>query len=169
MWRKLYLQSIQLRNKWRHEKSNIEVGYLVLIKSNNMAQTQRPLARVTELHPGAVSLVKTVTIKTSNSQFLRQIVKLILLLSEESNFSSSSRLKLYSCISRTLSSREIDGGQARYLTINSTYYVNYFRAKTGVFHRSLANWRQSGDTRYMISIVVLLSSTSFFKLLNCLI
>ena len=83
------LQSVQVRNKWRLEKSNIKVGSLVLIKNDNTAPTQWPLTRVIELHSGADGLIRTVTVKTSTSQFLRPIVKLILLPSEESNFRRS--------------------------------------------------------------------------------
>lgn len=74
-WKSEYLCRLQQRPKWTRQIRNIEVNDLVLIKDINISPSNWPLARVTEIHPGADGLVRVVTVRTSNSTLKRSITK----------------------------------------------------------------------------------------------
>lgn len=72
--KKEYLSSLQVRNKWNREASNIKIGDLVLI--NEPSTSNWPLGRVIEVHPGSDDLVRVVTIKLQNSTVKRAITQI---------------------------------------------------------------------------------------------
>ncbi|XP_055714212.1 uncharacterized protein LOC129808458 [Phlebotomus papatasi] len=75
-WHREYITSLQERPKWAREMRNLQVGDLVLIKSDNLKTATWSLGRVIETHPGADSVVRVVTLKTSSGLTRRAVNKL---------------------------------------------------------------------------------------------
>ena len=78
-WVKQYLPELQRRQKWLHEKPNISVGDLVLMVDESVPRGLWPMARVIETYPGKDGLVRSVKIRTKNTQLVRPIAKLVML------------------------------------------------------------------------------------------
>ena len=89
-WSAEYIQQLQRMKKWRKPSSNLKIGDVVLLKEDNTFTQHWPMARVTDVHPGADGLVRAVTIKTETSTYKRPVVKLALLLTQEEAVSGSS-------------------------------------------------------------------------------
>lgn len=63
---------------------NLAINTVVIIKTNNINQSNWPLAKITEIHPGTDGKVRAVTVRTSQGSTLRRaITNLIPLPSEE--------------------------------------------------------------------------------------
>ena len=62
-WSAEYLQSLQSRNKWTHQRPQPQIGDLCIVKSELTSPARWPLARVTKLHTGPDGLTRVVTIK----------------------------------------------------------------------------------------------------------
>jgi len=70
-----YLQRLQNVSKWRLSTNSIKIGTLVFLIDERYLPAKW-LARVIQTHPGDDGLVRVVTVRTSNSEFKRPIVKL---------------------------------------------------------------------------------------------
>ncbi|XP_014216313.1 uncharacterized protein LOC106645067 [Copidosoma floridanum] len=82
-WSTEYLQSLQTRKKWPHERPSVQVGDLVLIKDSQFPPGQWPLALIIKTYSGPDGLIRVVKLRTANSTFTRPIVKLVLLLTRK--------------------------------------------------------------------------------------
>ena len=82
-WRKEVLHHMQQRNKWLKIQQNFQLGDLVLMKDELTPPATWPLALITEIHPGKDNLVRAVTVRTASGTFVRPIVKIIKLPTEE--------------------------------------------------------------------------------------
>ena len=82
-WSTEYLNALQRFNKWRLPRRNLRIGDIVLIKDNRTPPCQWPLGRIISTHPGPDQYVRVVTVKTKTGTFLRPIVKLCLLFSND--------------------------------------------------------------------------------------
>ena len=80
-WSFEYLVSLRKFSKWHAPTKNTEVGDILVLREDNMIPSHWPLARVIAVHPGKDGLVRAVTVKTSNGQYRRPIVKTAPLLS----------------------------------------------------------------------------------------
>ncbi|XP_025266369.1 uncharacterized protein LOC112638589 [Camponotus floridanus] len=78
-WSQEYLHALAPRSKWLKAEPAPEVGALCLIRSESTSPTHWPLARITQLHPESDGTVRVVTVRTSTSEFVRPVVKLVLL------------------------------------------------------------------------------------------
>lgn len=78
-WAQEYVQSLIRRLKWQHQTTEFQPGRLCLLLQESTPPSRWPLARILAIHPGKDGLVRVVTVKTINSEFLRPISKLILL------------------------------------------------------------------------------------------
>ena len=78
-WKREYLQTLQTRTKWNQPKTNIEIGDIVLIKDENTAGNEWPLARVVNIRQDSKGFVRSVTLKSSFSTLECAIDKLVLL------------------------------------------------------------------------------------------
>ncbi|XP_070530765.1 uncharacterized protein [Cardiocondyla obscurior] len=76
-WSHEYLTTLQERNKWQRDASNVKVGQLVAIKKDGLPPTKWALARILEVHPGSDNRVRVVILKTQSSTIKRPIVKLV--------------------------------------------------------------------------------------------
>ncbi|MGH0125412.1 UNVERIFIED_CONTAM: hypothetical protein FKN15_068962 [Acipenser sinensis] len=86
-WRKQYLSTLQIRNKWLSEKSNIEPGSIVLMKDCQTKRNEWPLGLITRVFPSKDGKVRKVEVKVSRQNevklFLRPVTELVLLLAQE--------------------------------------------------------------------------------------
>lgn len=78
-WSKEYNSELQQRNKWKGQKSSIQVGDLVLVKEDNLPPLKWRLGRVTQLFPGKDNIVRVVSLKTATGEFKRNATKLCVL------------------------------------------------------------------------------------------
>ena len=84
-WRKEFLSSLQVRQKWKGSSRNLEVGDIVLVKESDSRRNQWPLGRIVQTFPGEDGLVRTVEVKTSGHRepLTRSVVKIVLLVEKE--------------------------------------------------------------------------------------
>ena len=61
-WKKEYVQSLQLRQKWTKPRRNIQVNDIVIVKDPNLPRNQWKLARVSETMPGEDGHVRKVSL-----------------------------------------------------------------------------------------------------------
>lgn len=78
-WSAEYLHSVQQRNKWSTSQPDLQIGNLVLLRSQLSPPSKWQLARVIACHPGDDNRVRVVTVKTASSVFKRPITQLCLL------------------------------------------------------------------------------------------
>ena len=76
---------LNARNKWYHSRDNLEKGDFVLVFEKGMKGAAAPRslwkkAIIADVHPGSDGLVRSVTIRDSNSnEYVRPIHKLCLI------------------------------------------------------------------------------------------
>lgn len=75
-WHKSYLHTLQQRVKWHKSLPKIQIGDLVLIKSENYPPLHWPLARVTKLVADSKGVIRSATVHTSQGTYDRPLVKL---------------------------------------------------------------------------------------------
>ncbi|XP_063761823.1 uncharacterized protein LOC134879300 [Eleginops maclovinus] len=83
-WRQVYLSTLQSRKKWTRSHQNLQDGDIVLLKDNQAARNNWPLAVVTKAIPGTDGRVRKVELKTANQgqpkTYLRPVTETVLLL-----------------------------------------------------------------------------------------
>ncbi|XP_076660817.1 uncharacterized protein LOC143364246 [Halictus rubicundus] len=84
-WSAEYLHQIQTRRKWTTTQPSLGVGDLVLVKSEATPPTKWPLARITDVHPGADGHVRVITVRTATTSFTRPVTKIVRLLQTGEN------------------------------------------------------------------------------------
>ena len=72
LWTSQYLTQLHSRHKWFSKQPNLKIGDLVLIEEQNRKQYQWPLARVFRIIRGKDGQVRTVLLRSRNSN---QILK----------------------------------------------------------------------------------------------
>ena len=78
-WQKEYIPELMKRLKWKDKKRNIKVGDLVLLVEESTPRGLWPLALVVEVICGRDSLVRSVRVKTSATELVRPITKIVML------------------------------------------------------------------------------------------
>lgn len=79
-WVREYLPSLQERQKWHKQQRNFAVGNVVLVLDNNKPRNSWPLGRILEVYSNRKDgLVRSVKLKTSTSELVRQVDKIVLL------------------------------------------------------------------------------------------
>lgn len=78
-WLASYVPDLQRRVKWQHKVRNICVGDLVLICDSSCPRGSWPLALVKEVNVGRDGLVRSVRVRTSKTELVRPVTKLVLL------------------------------------------------------------------------------------------
>jgi hypothetical protein len=71
-----YVPTISKRSKWYDEKTPLKVGQLVLIVDENLKRGEWKRAIVTDVHPGNDGRIRSATVKTAKSSYLRPVSKL---------------------------------------------------------------------------------------------
>lgn len=78
-WSTDYLSSLMQRPKWRKEHTNVRVGQLVLLESENHPPTHWSMGRITAVRKGTDGCVRSATIKVANGVLDRTVRKLCIL------------------------------------------------------------------------------------------
>lgn len=78
-WSTDYLSTLQSRNKWTRQRTNLGVGTMVLLKEDNIPPLKWKLGRITEVHPGPDGNTRVVTVRTKDGSFRRAISKICIL------------------------------------------------------------------------------------------
>jgi hypothetical protein len=78
-WRREYLPTITLANKWHRHTRNLSVGDVVLLVDRTAPRGCWPLARVVEVYPSRDSRVRSVKVKTKNGEVIRPASHICLL------------------------------------------------------------------------------------------
>lgn len=63
-WRNDYLLNLQKRQKCQNPQENVKIGDIVLLKDDNMPESQWPIGKIIETHKGKDDMIRVVTIKT---------------------------------------------------------------------------------------------------------
>ena len=82
-WRKEYLVTLQNRQKWVNSKRNLAIGDIVIIKEENQPRGSWSMGRVIATKPDKEGSVRSVTVKTTTTEFRRPMHKLVVLLKVE--------------------------------------------------------------------------------------
>ena len=78
-WKKQYLPELQRRQKWLQPKPNISKGDLVLLQEENVPRNLWPMGRVIDTYPSKDGLVRSVKLKTKNTELVRPVTKIVML------------------------------------------------------------------------------------------
>ena len=78
-WRRLYLPELQRRAKWHDKTCNLRSGDLVLMTDENTPRYLWPLGLITDVTHGRDGLVRSVKLRTRNTELVRPITKIVLL------------------------------------------------------------------------------------------
>ncbi|XP_070531344.1 uncharacterized protein [Cardiocondyla obscurior] len=93
-WSTECLQRYQAKSKWHHPSNTVKVGSMVLIVDERYPPGKWPLARVTQLHPGADGFTRVVSLKTAFSEYKRPVAKVCILpMDSTENFQQNHLLK----------------------------------------------------------------------------
>ncbi|GFX49470.1 integrase catalytic domain-containing protein [Trichonephila clavipes] len=84
-WKNDYLNHLQQRNKWQFEKNNVAIGYLVLLKENDLPPCKWAMARILEVIYGNDGKIRVVKLKTATGVLTRSISKICILPIENHN------------------------------------------------------------------------------------
>ncbi|CAI6372223.1 unnamed protein product [Macrosiphum euphorbiae] len=77
-WSNTYLNNLQQRSKWRKPQDDLAVGDIVILRDTGTPSTQWPMARVVEVFTDpADNHVRVVRIRTSKTELIRPITKLV--------------------------------------------------------------------------------------------
>lgn len=71
-----YLHRLQMKSKWFENKVEPKVDELVLVKEENVAPYDWPMARILKVHKGDDNLTRVVSLKMKNNVFKRPITKI---------------------------------------------------------------------------------------------
>ncbi|XP_052445918.1 uncharacterized protein LOC127987587 [Carassius gibelio] len=79
-WRhfiKYYLPSLQVRQKWKSEKRNLQIGDIVMIVDSQLPRALWPVGKITEVHPGADDRVSSATVQVEKRMYTRPVPRLV--------------------------------------------------------------------------------------------
>jgi transposase InsO family protein len=76
-WLKQYIPELQCRSKWLKKEKNFKVGDLVLISDENTPRGVWPMGIVDSVNVSKDQLVRSVTVRTKASSFVRPVTKLV--------------------------------------------------------------------------------------------
>jgi hypothetical protein len=78
-WLHEYLPTLQARQKWQRQTTNLRSGDVVLIAEENVPRGQWAFGRVVSVLEGLDGLVRSCVVKTRTSELVKPITKLCLL------------------------------------------------------------------------------------------
>ena len=78
-WTTEYLHTLQSRTKWQHQKPNLQVDDVVIVRPDSHFHCHWPTARIIATHPGADGIVRVVTLTTAAGIYKRPVAKVSLL------------------------------------------------------------------------------------------
>ena len=84
-WRKEYLLTLQVRQKWLNKHRNVKVNDVVLVVNDIVPRCHWPLGRVISVKQSSDGLVRSVKVKLADKILDRPISKLVMVLEDENN------------------------------------------------------------------------------------
>lgn len=78
-WSSEYLSGLQQRTRWTHERDNIRVGTMVLVREDNLPPQKWRFGRVTEVYSGNEGLIRVFNICTKDSIYKTAITRICVL------------------------------------------------------------------------------------------
>ena len=78
-WTTEYLHTLQSKTKWQHQKPDLQVDDVVIVKPDSHFHCHWPTARIIATHPGADGIVRVVTLTTASGTYKRPVAKVSLL------------------------------------------------------------------------------------------
>lgn len=84
-WKEEYLKELHKRTKWKYPQRDFEVGDLVVIRQDNLPPNEWRLGRIEKVYRGQDSKVRAADVRTASGILTRPIVKLVLLLTSDTN------------------------------------------------------------------------------------
>ena len=82
-WKREYLQTLQEHPKWHQERRNLQVNDILLIKDESTPRNEWPMAVLTDVEPDTKGLVRSVELRTRNTELRRPVNKLVLILTAD--------------------------------------------------------------------------------------
>ena len=79
-WKKEYVSLLQSRQKWTKPSRNFSVGDIVLVSQSSMPRNQWPMGRIVFVKKDDDGQVRIAHVKTLDSELIRPITKLVLLI-----------------------------------------------------------------------------------------
>nr|XP_021334729.1 uncharacterized protein LOC101884915 [Danio rerio] len=79
-WRhfiKYYLPNLQVRQKWKAEKENLQVGEVVMIVDPQLPRALWPVGKIEQVHPGADDRVRSATVQVGRKTYTRPVARLV--------------------------------------------------------------------------------------------
>ncbi len=84
-WRhfiKYYLHSLQVRQKWKMDEGNLQIGDVVMIVDPQLPRALWPVGKISEVHPGADDRVRSATVQVERRTYTRPVARLVKLPAE---------------------------------------------------------------------------------------
>ncbi|XP_058449014.1 uncharacterized protein LOC131428975 [Malaya genurostris] len=78
-WSTDYLSGLLPRTKWTHQRDNLSIGTMVLVKEDNLPPLSWWYGRITQIHRSEDDNVRVVTVKTKEGEFRRAISNICVL------------------------------------------------------------------------------------------
>lgn len=75
-WQIDYLSQLQQRPKWCRERTNLNIGELVLVQDDRSPSSKWPLGRIVDIHPGSDGCVRVVTVRTAHGTYKRNVTRI---------------------------------------------------------------------------------------------
>ena len=75
-WVREYLPQLTERARWNDKTPNFKKGELVLVKDDDLKRNKWPLGRIIDIKPGTDGVVRVVTVRMLNGEFVRPVAKL---------------------------------------------------------------------------------------------
>lgn len=76
-WHKDYLCTLNQRSKWSKEGPRFVVDDIVLLKEENLPPSRWIMGRIIDVFPGKDGIIRVVKVKTTQSELIRPVVKLV--------------------------------------------------------------------------------------------
>ncbi|XP_043246453.1 uncharacterized protein LOC122393996 [Amphibalanus amphitrite] len=81
-WKREYLLSLQTRQKWTRTATNLGPGDIVLLVDQDVPRGKWRMGKIVKVFPSRDGLVRKALVKTSTSEYLRPIHKMVLISTE---------------------------------------------------------------------------------------
>lgn len=94
-WSTEYLSGLQPRTRWTHERDNIRVGTMVLVKDDHLPPMKWRFGRVVEIFPGNDGHTRVVNIRTKDGCYQRAITRVCILPIQDNQRPDSISFQLY--------------------------------------------------------------------------
>lgn len=175
-WKKFrneYLNELQQKGKWFQEEKQPEENELVLVKEENVAPYEWPMARVIKIHPGDDGLTRVVTLKMRNKIFQRPITKIAPLPIKYENkkvvhahTTIVQPKKSFNIIPIILALLTLTVGTTQSYPINKPFNISRFISPPGLYFENTASVRISNTDWNVLSYISLNQFHDEFLLIN---